>query len=86
MAIGAFSKHPNAAKLMIKWMFGSDNPTPDNLAGYTPYYVPGDWAVRTDLVEPAGQKPINEMDFYIEDADWLYVNAIKVRDFWLQNQ
>ena len=86
MAIGAFSKHPNAAKLMIKWMFGGDNPTPDNLAGYAPYYVLGDWAVRTDLVEPEGQKPISEMDFYVEDADWLYNNAIKVRDFWLQNQ
>jgi iron(III) transport system substrate-binding protein len=85
MAIGPFSKHPNASKLMIKWMMGDDNPS-ETKAGYTPYHVIGNWSLRTDIDEPEGQKPITDMDFYVEDADWLYQNAIKVRDFWLQNQ
>ena len=85
MAVGAFSSHPNAAKLMIKWMYGDDNPD-ESLAGYKPYHVIGNWSVRTDVPEPEGQRPIEEMDFYVEDAEWLYKNAIKVRDFWLQNQ
>lgn len=85
MAIGAFSQRPNTAKLMIKWMYGDDNPD-ETLAGYQPYHVIGNWAVRSDVPEPEGQRPVDEMDFYVEDADWLYQNAIKVRDFWLQNQ
>jgi iron(III) transport system substrate-binding protein len=85
MAIGAFSSRPNTAKLMIKWMYGGDNPE-ENLAGYKPYYVIGNWAVRSDIPEPPEQRPVEEMNFYVEDADWLYDNAIKVRDFWLQNQ
>lgn len=85
MAIAAFSKSPNAAKLMIKWMMGDDDPS-ESLAGYKPYHVIGNWSVRTDVTEPEGQKVLSEMNFYKEDADWLYKNSIKVRDFWLQNQ
>ncbi|MBI9101051.1 MAG: ABC transporter substrate-binding protein [Spirochaetales bacterium] len=85
MAIGAFSSHPNAAKLMIKWMYGGDNPR-ESTAGYKPFHVIGNWAVRTDIAEPEGQKPLSEMNFYEEDGDWLYDNAIGVRDFWLENQ
>ncbi len=85
MSIGVFSQRPNMAKLMIKWMYGGDN-TADTLAGYAPYHVIGNWSVRSDIPEPDGQRPVKEMNFYIEDAEWLYDNAIKVRDFWLQNQ
>ncbi|RKX72527.1 MAG: hypothetical protein DRP70_04935 [Spirochaetes bacterium] len=85
MAIGVFSQMPNTAKLMIKWMYGDDNPD-ETLAGYKPYHVIGNWSVRSDIPEPEGQRPVDEMNFYVEDAEWLYNNAIKVRDFWLENQ
>lgn len=85
MGIGRFSDSPNAAKLMIKWMMGGDDPS-ESLAGYKPYHVVGNWPVRSDIPQPVDQPELDDKNFYKEDADWLYQNAIKVRDFWLQNQ
>jgi len=85
MGISRFSDSPNAAKLMIKWMMGGDDPG-KTLAGYKPYHVVGNWPVRSDIPQPEDQPELSEKSFYQEDADWLYRNAIKVRDFWLQNQ
>lgn len=38
------AKHPNAAKLLIHWMMGDEK----GGQGYAPYYVLGNFAVRTD--------------------------------------
>lgn len=86
MAIAKFAPHPNAAKLMIKWMMGNDNPHEERMAGYQPYHVFGNWSVRKDITEPEGQVLLHELDLYVEDPEWLYQNSVRVRDFWLQNQ
>jgi len=86
MTIPKFAPHPNAAKLMIKWMKGNDNPHQEKMAGYQPYHVFGNWSVRKDITEPEGQVLLHELDLYVEDPEWLYQNSVRVRDFWLQNQ
>lgn len=83
IAIPKFAPNPNAAKLMVRWMMGAEGE--DMVAGYKPYHVLGDWSSRTDIPEPKGQKPIEETGFWMEEGDWLYGNAVKIRDFWIQH-
>ncbi len=83
IAIAKFAPHPNAAKLMIRWMMGGINEK--NLAGYAPYHVMGDWSPRTDIKQPKGQPPLDKMNLWPEDIPWLYKNQFKVRDFWIQH-
>ncbi|MDX9800339.1 MAG: extracellular solute-binding protein [Spirochaetia bacterium] len=83
LAIVKGTKYPNAAKLLSRWMMGEFDY--ENKAGYSPYYIVGNWSPRTDFEEPADQPDI-EGKVYYEDADWLYKNAVYVRDFWIQHQ
>ncbi|NOY09251.1 MAG: ABC transporter substrate-binding protein [Spirochaetes bacterium] len=83
LSIPEFAKHPNAAKLMIRWMMGGINEK--GLAGYAPYHVMGDWSPRTDIKQPKGQPPLDKMNLWPEDINWLYTNRVKVRDFWIQH-
>lgn len=41
------AEHPAAARLLIHFMLGDD--TPEGGPGFAPFYVPGDYATRTDI-------------------------------------
>ena len=82
IAIPVHAKHPNAAKLYIKWIYG-DKKGGD---GFAPFYVPGTWPVRTDIPAVKGQKDLNDLKLWSEDPNWLYANVMRFRDFWIQNQ
>jgi len=83
VSISNQSTHPNAAKLMIKWMMGDKA----GGQGYTPFYVPGDFNPRTDVPPVAGMKPFSEIqkNTWMVDVAFVYKNAIQVRDFWVAN-
>jgi len=42
--------HPNAAKLLIHWFFGDE----EGGSGIAPWFTPGTWPSRTDIVENVG--------------------------------
>jgi iron(III) transport system substrate-binding protein len=75
--------HPNAAKLLIQWYMGDDQ---GNL-GNAPYNVPGDNSPRKDVAVPKGGVSLTELAklAWRNDPDYLYANAIQVRDFWTAN-
>jgi iron(III) transport system substrate-binding protein len=73
--------HPNAAKLMIRWMMGDE----EGGQGYRPYYLEGDYPVRSDVPLPPGLPTIEELGVWRIDPTWLYDNALAVRDFWIAN-
>jgi iron(III) transport system substrate-binding protein len=85
LAIANQAPHPNAAKLLIRWMEGDDKGS----RGFTPFYVPGDYPTRKDVPPPKGAKPWADVQKFVwsgaGDIDYTYNNAIKVRDFWLAN-
>lgn len=85
LAIANQAQHPNAAKLLIKWMEGDDK----GGQGFTPFYVPGDYSTRKDVPPPKGAKPWPEIQKSVwsgaNDTTYVYKNAIQVRDFWLAN-
>lgn len=85
LAIANQAPHPNAAKLLIKWMKGDAS----GGQGFTPFYVPGDYSTRTDAPAPEGAKPWGEVKDMVwtgaNDTPYIYENAITVRDFWIAN-
>lgn len=83
LAIANLAPHPNAAKLLIRWMLGDEK----GGKGFAPFYVPGDYPTRKDAQPPKGAKPWSEFQgkVWSNDPTWVYQNAIQVRDFWVAN-
>ncbi len=73
--------HPNAAKLMARWLMGDEK----GGQGYAPYFVLGDVPVRTDQAAPKGSRKLKDMNVWSADAQFVWDNGQKVRDFWLAN-
>lgn len=72
--------HPNAAKLLIRYMLGNA----DGGKGMAPFYVPAQWPSRSDV--PA----LVDIDLtelanlsWSPDPEFTYLEGLKVRDFWL---
>ncbi len=72
--------HPNAAKLLIRWMLGNA----EGGAGIEPFVVPGGWPSRSD-VPPKADIGLNELSekTWFNDAEFIYNKGLQVRDFWL---
>jgi iron(III) transport system substrate-binding protein len=85
LAIANQATHPNAAKLLIRWMQG------DAVGGkgFVPFYLPGDYSIRKDVPPPKGAVPWADVQKLVwsgaGDIAYSYKNAIPVRDFWLTN-
>jgi iron(III) transport system substrate-binding protein len=73
------AKHPNAAKLMIRWMMGDEK----GGQGYQPYFVLGDIPVRVDQAAPKGSKTLSQLNVWMADPKFVWDQGQKVRDFWL---
>ena len=73
--------HPHAAKLMIRWMMGDEK----GGQGYSPYFVWGDIAVRTDQSVPKGSKKLKDLNVWNSDPQYVWDYGQEVRDFWLAN-
>ncbi|MBN2538782.1 MAG: ABC transporter substrate-binding protein [Deltaproteobacteria bacterium] len=71
--------HPNAAKLLIHWMMGDAK----GGEGYEPYFVLGNFAVRTDVPPPKGSMSLSELKLWKADADYVWNEGQKVLDFWV---
>ncbi|WP_248924650.1 ABC transporter substrate-binding protein [Paenibacillus hamazuiensis] len=80
--VGDQSAHPNAAKLLIRWMAGEAD---GKAAGLNPFNIPGAWPTRSD-VRPGEQLPLGKLNVWKYDPAFNYENAVKVRDFWLKQQ
>ncbi len=81
VAIVNQAKHPNAAKLLIRWMMGDE----EGGEGYEPYYVLGNFAVRTDVKPLEGIKNIGDLNLWAANPDFVWENGQKVLEFWIAN-
>jgi len=81
ISVPVYSSHPNAAKLMIRWLYGDEK----GGKGYAPFFDLGTWSPRKDVPQPFDQKELSELNIWVENSDWLYQNVVKFRDFWIQN-
>jgi iron(III) transport system substrate-binding protein len=71
--------HPNAAKLLIHWMMGDTK----GGEGYEPYFVLGNFSVRTDVPPPKGSKSLSELKLWKSDPVYVWNQGQKVLDFWV---
>jgi iron(III) transport system substrate-binding protein len=81
VAIMNRAPHPHAAKLMIRWLMGDEK----GGQGYEPYFVLGDVPVRTDQAAPKGSKKLKDLNVWNAEAQFVWDQGQKVRDFWLAN-
>ena len=81
MAMANLAPHPNAAKLLIRYMLG------DSIGGggFIPFNVPGGWSSRSDVPSAAPGITLDSLgeDTWFLDAEWIYENGLQVQDFWL---
>ncbi|MBW1836880.1 MAG: ABC transporter substrate-binding protein [Deltaproteobacteria bacterium] len=75
------AKHPNAAKLLIRWMMGDEK----GGQGYSPYYVLGNFSVIKDVPPPKGSKSLSDLNLWASDRDFVWNNGQKILDFWVSH-
>lgn len=95
-AIARQAPHPNAAKLFTAYLLGSielstssklEKPydkgdSMDLLQGLAPYFDPGTVSPRNDVPLPAGGEIWNDMKGWNVNAEFMWKQGPKVRDFW----
>lgn len=72
--------HPNAAKLLIRWLLGDA----EGGAGMTPWLVPGGWPSRQD-VPVEGDMAVDKLTDHTWSLDPDFINTYgpEVREFWM---
>jgi iron(III) transport system substrate-binding protein len=79
LAVPAYAPHPQAAKLLVRWLMGDAK----GGEGYKPYFVLGDAPTRSDQPLPPGMRAI-ERRWYADPA-YVWANGRAILDFWLAN-
>ena len=81
LAIANLAPHPNAAKLLIRYMLGDSF----GGGGFIPFNVPGGWSARSDVPSAAPGVTLDSLgnNTWFLDAAWIYDNGLLVQDFWL---
>jgi iron(III) transport system substrate-binding protein len=75
--------HPNAAKLLLRWMIGGTDGKAD---GFKPFNTLGGWSVRDDVIPAKGNPPLSELRTFEGDPNYLYANVPEIKDFWISLQ
>ncbi len=81
VAIVNRTKHPNAAKLLVRWMMGDEK----GGQGYQPYFVLGDLPTRTDQPAPKGSRALKDLNVWTADPQYVWSRGQEIRDFWLSS-
>lgn len=75
------ARHPNAAKLLIRWLMGDAK----GGQGYAPYYVTGDYPARTDVPAPPGTKELSALPYWASNPRNVWDIGQRVLEFWVTN-
>ena len=73
------SEHPNAAKLLIRFMMGGVD---GDHTGNDPFNTLGGWPVRDDIAPAEGSVPYSELNVAEFDPMEIYENITLLQDFW----
>jgi iron(III) transport system substrate-binding protein len=72
--------HPNAAKLLVRWMMGEADGTGE---GNKPFQTLGGWSVRDDIADTEGMCTLEDMNIVPENPAYVYDNISDLIDFCL---
>jgi iron(III) transport system substrate-binding protein len=98
-AIARQAPHPNAAKVFTAFALGSTElnknsklskpytkgASSDLLLGLAPYFDPGTRSPRNDVPSPEGGEIWDEMTEWHVDANFMWKQGARIRDFWIQH-
>ena len=72
--------HPNASKLMIRYLLGDAS----GGKGIKPFHVEGQWPSRSDIKSKVNLSltEVAQLGWGV-DTTWVYTKGLAVRDFWL---
>lgn len=72
--------HPNAAKLLVRWIAGEADGTAE---GNKPFQTLGGWSVRDDIADTEGMTTLEAMNIVPEDPAYVYGEVANLIDFAL---
>ncbi len=72
------SLHPNAAKLLLRWMVGEAD---GQGKGFDPFNTLGGWSVRENVPLAEGSTPLEELHIWSFDPMFIYDNIQDMEDF-----
>lgn len=73
--------HPNAAKLLVRWMVGETDGTGE---GFTPFNTLGGWSVRDNVQLAEGSTPLTELNVWSFDPMFVYTNYLDMQDYLIK--
>ncbi len=72
--------HPNAAKLLVRWMVGEADGTGE---GFNPFNTLGGWSVRNNVPDKEGNTPLTDLNVWPADVMFIYDHLQDMQDFFL---
>lgn len=75
--------HPNAAKLLVRWMMGEADGKGE---GFEPFNTVGGWSARSNVPLADGNPKMEDTKLFPMDYDYVYDHIQDVSDFWLTVQ
>lgn len=80
--------HPNAAKLLIRYLHGNENAE----LGLEPWYLIGNWPARQDVNKPHQHEVLGEIDWPLSEITFWEMDPVaiwelqdEVQDWWILN-
>jgi len=85
LAIANRAPHPNAAKLIIRWLMGE--PDEEDMGGFAPWWALGEYSPRRDIPDPGHAYPWQDLEprLWPLDNEPAYDDAGELLDFWLSH-
>ncbi len=75
--------HPNAAKLLVRWMCGESD---GKGKGFAPFNTLGGFSVRSNVPLVEGNAILSEQNLIPFDPEFIYTELMNFQDFWLTLQ
>lgn len=73
-------KHPNAAKLALRYLLGGDD---GNGRGKDQFNTMGGWFLRRDVLPEEGSTPLSDIPLWPNDPEFVYYEVLDMEDFIL---
>ena len=71
MNVAYNAPNPNAAKLLMHFLYGDE----EGGEGYTPWFVPGEWPARQDVTETPEHPHDPELQYNLQDLNYWFMDA-----------
>lgn len=83
LAVVDQAPHPQGAKLLIRYLLGDEDGNGD---GIQPFNTIGGWPVRPETIPAEGNIPLDELEVWMLDYDYIYTHIQDIQDYWYEKR